>query len=139
MPATSSPSHLIVFSTLPCLLSSSSSLPPLLASSHLSYHSPPISDGLPRFLCPAHCSPLLTNLSLKLLCTPVSSPNSIILLLSALVTLAKQPNQQSNSWVEAATSGFCGSLPLRLHCFKELHQVVRYNNILLRNRYHAYY
>ena len=41
--ATSSPHHLIVFSTLPCLLSSSSSLPPLLPSSHLSQHSPPIS------------------------------------------------------------------------------------------------
>ena len=34
--ATSSPPHLIVFSTLICLLSSSSSLPPLLPSSHLS-------------------------------------------------------------------------------------------------------
>ena len=41
--ATSSPPHLIVFSTLPCLLSSFSSLPPLLPSSHLSQHSPPIS------------------------------------------------------------------------------------------------
>ena len=36
LPATSSPPHLIVFSTLLCLLSSSSSLPPLLPSSHLS-------------------------------------------------------------------------------------------------------
>ena len=36
LPATSSPPHLIVFSTLLCLLSSSSSLPPLLPYSHLS-------------------------------------------------------------------------------------------------------
>ena len=35
LPATSSPPHLIVFSTL-CILSSSSSLLPLLSSSHLS-------------------------------------------------------------------------------------------------------
>ena len=95
LPATSSPPHLIIFSTLLCILSSSSSLPPLLAafltcfltqSSHLSL-------GLPRFLlpcslnstalfgslssailstCPAHCSLLLTSLSVKLLYTPVS-------------------------------------------------------------------
>ena len=38
--------------------------------------------------CPAHCSLLLTSLSVKLLCTPVSSLNSTILLLSALATLA---------------------------------------------------
>ena len=36
LPATFLPPHLIVFSTLLCLLSSSSSLPPLLPSSHLS-------------------------------------------------------------------------------------------------------
>ena len=36
LPAPFSPPHLIVFSTLLCLLSSSSSLPPLLPSSHLS-------------------------------------------------------------------------------------------------------
>ena len=36
LPATFSPPHLIVFSILLCLLSSSSSLPPLLPSSHLS-------------------------------------------------------------------------------------------------------
>ena len=36
LPATSSPPHLIVFSTLLCLLSSSSSLHPLLQFSHLS-------------------------------------------------------------------------------------------------------
>ena len=43
MPATFSLPHLLVFSTLLCLVSSSSSLPPLLPSSHLSLHSPPIS------------------------------------------------------------------------------------------------
>ena len=93
--ATSSPPHMIVFSTLPCLLSSSS-LPPLLPSSHLSQHSPPISAlaslvsycpphvtlPLSSVVChppsflrvlsgSAHCSLLLTNLSVKLLCTPV--------------------------------------------------------------------
>ena len=36
LPATFPPPHLIVFSTLLCLLSSSSSLPPRLPSSHLS-------------------------------------------------------------------------------------------------------
>ena len=41
--STSSLPHLIVFSTVLCLLSSSSSLPPLLSSSLLSLHSPPIS------------------------------------------------------------------------------------------------
>ena len=43
LPATSSQPHLIVFVTLLFLLSSSSIIPPLLSSSHLSYHSPPIS------------------------------------------------------------------------------------------------
>ena len=38
--------------------------------------------------CPAHCNLLLTSLSVKLLCTPVSSLNSTIPRLSALVTLA---------------------------------------------------
>ena len=36
--------------------------------------------------CPAHCSLLLTSLSVKLLCTPVSSLNTTILLLSALLS-----------------------------------------------------
>ena len=39
-------------------------------------------------MCSAHCNQLLTNLSVKLLCTPVSSLNSNILRVSALVTLA---------------------------------------------------
>ena len=43
LPATFSPPHLIVFYTLLCLFSSYSSLPPLLPSSHISSHSPPIS------------------------------------------------------------------------------------------------
>ena len=38
--------------------------------------------------CPAHCNLLLTSLSVKLLCTPVSSLSCTILLLSALVTHA---------------------------------------------------
>ena len=46
LPATCSPPHLIVFSTLLCLLSSSPSLPPLPPSSHLSL-------GLPRLLLPS--------------------------------------------------------------------------------------
>ena len=39
-------------------------------------------------MCPAHCNLLLTSPSVKLLCTPVSSLNSTILCLCALVTLA---------------------------------------------------
>ena len=55
LPATSSPPHMIVFSTLLCLVSSSSSLPPLLPSSHLSLHSPPIlALASPVSSCPAH-------------------------------------------------------------------------------------
>ena len=38
--------------------------------------------------CPVHCSLLLTSFSVKLLCAPVSSLNSIIILLYSLVTLA---------------------------------------------------
>ena len=38
--------------------------------------------------CPVHCNLLLTSLSVKLICTPVSSLNSTILRLSALVSLA---------------------------------------------------
>ena len=38
--------------------------------------------------CPAHCSLVLTRLSIKLLCSPVYSLNSTFLLLSALFTLA---------------------------------------------------
>ena len=105
LPATFSPPHLIVFSTLLCLLSSSSSnLSPLLPSSHLS-HSPHISalaslvSSYPAHIgpnsaalfgslssailstCPVHCNLLHASLSVKLLCTPVSSLNSILLLL----------------------------------------------------------
>ena len=112
LPATFSPPHLLFFSTLLCFLSSSSSLPPLLSSSHLSLifiQSSHLSLGLPRLLlpcsrnsvalfgsrssailstCPAHCNLLLISLSVKLLYTPVSSLNSTILRVSALVTLA---------------------------------------------------
>ena len=111
-PATFSPPHLLFFSTLLCLRSSSSSITPLLSSSHLSY-SPPISAlaFLDRLLlpcsrnsaalfgslssailstCPAHCNLLLVHQSLcqAPICTPVSSLDSTILRLSALVTLA---------------------------------------------------
>ena len=52
LPATSAPPHLIVFSTLPCLLSSSSSLPPLLPSlsTSLLTQSSHLSLGLSRLL-----------------------------------------------------------------------------------------
>ena len=110
LPATSSPPHLIVFSTLMSLVFfffQSSSSPVFLTSLLTqSFH---LSLGLPLLLlpysrnsvalfgslssailstCPAHCSLLLTSLYVKLLCTHVSSLNSTILLLSALVPLA---------------------------------------------------
>ena len=112
LPATFLPPHLIVFSTLICLLSSSSNIPPLLSHSHPSSHSPTIlalactvSSSCPTHVtlsvssvvchppsflrvqrtvvCSSPCS-----LSVKLLCTPFSSLNSTILRLSALVALA---------------------------------------------------
>ena len=111
LPATFSPPHLLFFSTLLCLLSSSSSLPSLLSSSHLSLHSPPISvlasllpcsrNSAAPFgslssailsTCPAHCNLLLTSLYVKLHCTPASSFNSNTLRLSALVTLVFSPD-----------------------------------------------
>ena len=85
-----------------------SSSPPAFLTSILTQSSH-LSLGLPRLLlsssrnsaalfgslasailstCPANCSLLLTSLSVKLLCTPVSSLKSTILLVSALVTLA---------------------------------------------------
>ena len=110
MPATCSLPHLLVFSTLLCIVSSSSSsLPPPAFFTSLFTQSSHLSLGLPRLLlpcsrnsaalfgnrssailstCPAHCNLLLTSLSVKLLYTPVSSLNSTILRLSALVTLA---------------------------------------------------
>ena len=96
LPTTFSPPYLIAFSS-PALLTSL-----LTQSSHLSL-------GLPRLLlpcsrnsaalfgsmssailstCPAHCNLLLTSISVKLLCTPVTSLNSTIIRLSAIVTLA---------------------------------------------------
>ena len=102
----SSDSHLHPPMSLVFFFQSSSS-PAVLTS--LLTRSSHLSIGLPRLLlpcsrhsaalfgslssailytCPAHCSLLLTSLSVKLLCTPVSSLNSTILLLSALVTLA---------------------------------------------------
>ena len=102
LPTTSSPPHLIVFSTIFSLVFfiQSSSSPAFLTSLITQYSH--LSLGLPRLLlpcsrnsaalfgslssailstCPAHCSLLLTSLSVKLLCTPVSSLNSTILLL----------------------------------------------------------
>ena len=94
--ATSSPPHLIVFSTLPCLLSSSSSLPP--SPLRLSQHSPPIS-ALASLVssCPPHVTMPLSSVVchlpsfLRVLPTVCSSPVSLSsssALLSALVTLA---------------------------------------------------
>ncbi len=97
--ATSSPPHQIVFSILPCLVSSSSSLPPLLPSSHLSQHSPPIL-ALASLVssCPPHVTLLLSSVVchppsfLRVLPTVVcSSPvalSTFYALLSALVTVA---------------------------------------------------
>ena len=97
--ATSPPPHLIVFSTLPCLLSSSSSLPPLLPSPHLSQHSPPIL-ALASLVssCPPHVTMLLSSLICHLpsflrvlptvVCSSQVSLSSSSALLSALVTLA---------------------------------------------------
>ena len=82
--ATSSPPHLIVFSTLPCLLSSSSSLPPLLPSSHLSEHSPPIS-ALASLVC--H-QPYFLRVLPTIVCSSPVSLSSSSTLLSALATLA---------------------------------------------------
>ena len=94
LPATSSPPHLIVFSTLLSLVFFQSSSSPAFLTSLLTQSSH-LSIGLPRLLlpcsrnsaalfgslssailsmCPAHCSLLLTSLSVNLLCTPVSSP-----------------------------------------------------------------
>ena len=95
--ATSSPLHMIVFSTLPCLLSYCSSLPPLLPSSHLSQHSRPISASLVSSSPPHVTMPLssvvcyLPSFLLVLLTVACSSPVSLSsssALLSALVTLA---------------------------------------------------
>ena len=109
LPATFSPPHLLFFSTLLCLLSSSSSLPPLLPSSHLSLHSPPIS-ALASLIssCPALVTlplssvighrPSFLRVQPTVVCSssvslssssalPSLPSNSTILRLSALVTL----------------------------------------------------
>ena len=93
-------------SSVSCLLIPVSLLSCLL---HIFTQSSHLSLGLPRLLlpcsrnsaalfgslssailstCPVHCNLLLTSLSVKLHCTPVSSLNSTILRLSALVTFA---------------------------------------------------
>ena len=97
--ATSTPPHLIVFSTLPCLLSSSSSLPPLLPSSHLSQHSPTILALVSLVSsCPPHVTMPLSSVVCHLpsflrvlptvVCSSPVSLSSSSALLSALVTLA---------------------------------------------------
>ena len=110
LPATFSPPHLIVLppSSVSCLripvflLSCLPHISLLTQSSHLSLdlHRPllPYSRNYVSLFsslssavlstCPAHCNLLLISLSVKLIRTPVSSLNSTILLLSALVTLA---------------------------------------------------
>ena len=115
LPATFSPPHLLVFPTLLCLLTSSSCMSPFSPVFFISLftQSSHLSLGLPRLLlpcsrysaalfgslsaailstCPAHCNVLIISLSVKLLCTPVSSLNSAILRLSALVTLCYLPD-----------------------------------------------
>ena len=89
LPTTSSPPHLIVFSTLLCLMSYFYSLPPLLPSSSLLTQSSHLSIDLPRLLLPcsrnsaAHPPSFQRVLPtvVKLLRAPVSSLNSTILLL----------------------------------------------------------
>ena len=97
--ATSSPPHLIVFSTLPCHLSSSSSLTPLLPSSHLSQNSPPIS-ALASLVssCPPHVTLPLSSVVCHLpsfllvlptvVCSSSVSLSSSSALLSAIANLA---------------------------------------------------
>ena len=83
--ATSPTPHLIAFSTLLCLLSSSFSLLPLLSSLHLSKHSPPISAlALIVSSCPPHVTLPLSSVAchppsfLRVLPTVVcSSPGSL--------------------------------------------------------------
>ena len=108
LPATVSPLHLIVFSTLLCLLSSSSGLPALLPSSHLfitvlpsqprPHSSPPALHAhvtLPLSLVVCH-PPSFLRVQPTVICSSpvslssyfVSSLNSTILRLCALVILA---------------------------------------------------
>ena len=96
LPATSSPPHLIDFSTLLCLLSSSSSGPPLLPSSHLSYHSPPISALASLF---SSCFPHVT----LPLSSVVSHPSSSLRVLSTV---------DCSSPVSLTSSSALPSLPL---------------------------
>ena len=65
--------------------------------------------------CPAHCNLLLTSLSVRLLCTPVSSLNSTILRLSALVTLAIFPTQLVSHTCSLCC---CSSVSAKIYNFK---------------------
>ena len=92
LPATSPPSHLIVFFTLICILSSSASLPPLLTSSHI----PPISELASLVSsCPAHVTPPLSLV--------VCHPPSILHVLPTVVC---------SSPVSLSSSSALMSLPL---------------------------
>ena len=91
LPATFSLPHLLFFSTLLSLLSSSSSLPPLLSSSRLSLHSPPISV-LASLASSCPFSPLLiimlvTFQSLSFACISLASSGLILRLLTLLHVL----------------------------------------------------
>ena len=116
LPATSSPSHLIVFSTLICSLSSSASLPPLLTSSHMSSYSPPISD-LDSLVssCPAHVTPPLSSV--------VCHPPSILRVLPTVVC---------SSPVSLSSSSALLSLPLTPPVFSCLLLLLLLNNLISR-------
>ena len=93
---TSSPSHLILFSTLLCILSSSSSLSLLLPSYHLSKHSDPISVLASLVSsCPPHVTLLLSSI--------VSHPASFLRVLPTVIC---------SSPVSLSSSSVLPSLPL---------------------------
>ena len=118
LPATSSPPHLIVSLFHPPLslfFFFQSSFSPVFFTSLLTLSSH-LSLGLPRLLqpcsrnsaalfgslssailstCPAHCSLLLTSLSVKLLCTPVSSLNSALYRVYTAIYLSS--NEEENN------------------------------------------
>ena len=95
LPATFSPPNMLFFSTLLCLLSSSSSLPPLL-SSHLSLHSPPISVLASLVSsCPAHVTLPLSSV--------VCNPPSFLRVQSTVI---------GSSAVSLSSSSALPSLPL---------------------------
>ena len=102
LPATFSLPHLLFFSTLLCLLSPSSIIPPLLSSSHLSLHCPPISS-LASIVssCPAHVTLPLSSV----VCHPPSF-------------LRVQPTVIFSSLVSLSSSSALTSLPLKRGCIE---------------------